>query len=120
MAIPFISVGFLNFRDGRGVCAITAYIGRNIVRARAGKRYDFRRFRGDLVHEEVVLPQGVTAPAPSPAQFARMVDAADAPRVKKMGNEKRWRQLLLTMVVALPPDSECTLDEVIELCHAIV
>ena len=121
MAIPFISVGFLNFRDGRGACAITAYIGRSTVRARTGKRYDFRRFSGDLVHEEVVMPRGVTGPSPSPAQFARMIDAAEAPGPRKRNaNTKRWRQLLLTIVAALPPDTECTLDEAIELCHAIV
>jgi hypothetical protein len=121
MAIPFISVGFLSFRDERGACAITAYIGRDIVQARTGKRYDFRRFRGDLVHEEVVMPRGVTAPSPSPAQFARMIDAAETPRARRRNtNTTRWRQLLLTMVVALPPDTECTLDEAIEFCHAVV
>jgi hypothetical protein len=121
MAIPFISVGFLNFRDGRGTCAITAYIGRGVVLARTGKRYDFRRFRGDLVHEEVVMPRGVTAPSPSPARLARLIDAAETPRAKKCNaNPKRTRQLLLTMVAALPPDTECTLDEAVELCYAIV
>ena len=39
---------------------------------------------------------------------------------KRATNTTRRRQLLLTMVVALPPDTECTLDEAIELCHAIV
>ena len=121
MAIPFISVGFLSFRDERGACAITAYIGRDIVQARTGKRYDFRRFRGDLVHEEVVMPRGVTGSSPSPARFARMIDAAETPRARKRNtNTTRWRQLLLTMVVALPPDTECTLDEAIEFCHAVV
>jgi hypothetical protein len=119
MAIPFISVGFFKFRDERGACAITAYVGRNVVQARSGKRYDFRRFRGDLVHEEVVMPQGVTAAPPRPAQLARMIDAAEAPRTKKR-NRSRWQQLLLTLVVALPPDTECSLDEAIEFCHAVV
>jgi hypothetical protein len=123
MAIPFISVGFWTFRDERGACAITAYVGRNIVQARSGKRYDFRRFRGDLVHEEVVMPRGVTGPSPSRAQFARMIDAAETSRAKTRGKLRqrklRERQLLFTMVVALPPDGECTLDEAIELCHAV-
>jgi MobA/MobL family len=124
MAIPFISVGFWKFRDERGACAITAYIGRNIVLARSGTRYDFRRFRGDLVYENVVMPRGFAGPSPSRAQFARMIDAAETSRAKtrrKLRQRKlRERQLLFTMVVALPPDGECTLDEAIELCHAVV
>ena len=119
MAIPFISVGFLNLRDERGACAITAYVGRNIVQARSGKRYDFRRFRGDLVHEEVIMPRGIGAQPPSPPQLARMIDAAETTRSTKR-NPARRRQLLLIIVAALPPDTECSLDEAIEFCHAIV
>jgi hypothetical protein len=119
MAIPFISVGFWRLRDERGACAITAYIGRDVVQARSGKRYDFRRFRGDLVYEKVVMPRGFAGPSLSRAQFARMIDAAETSRTKTR-DKLRQRQLLLTMVVALPPDTECTLDEAIELCHAVV
>jgi hypothetical protein len=119
MAIPFISVGFWKFLDERGACAITAYIGRDVVQSRPGKRYDFRRFRGDLVHEKMLMPRGVTGRPPTPAQFARMIDIAEITRTKTP-NPSRVRQLLLTMVVALPPDTECTLDEAIELCHAVV
>jgi hypothetical protein len=57
---------FFELSGREGACAITAYIGRDIVQARTGKRYDFRRFRGDLVHEEVVMPRGVAGSSPSP------------------------------------------------------
>lgn len=118
MAIPFISLSFINNRAGRGACAITAYIGRTVVQDLRGKRHDFRRARGDLVHEEVVMPAGVEGPALNPTQFARMIDDAEAPRSKRA--KSAGRQVFLAVVAALPPDSECTLDEALEICRALV
>jgi hypothetical protein len=80
------------------------------------------RFSGiqrDLVHEDVLLPDDASPEMDNPAELARAMDLAEGRLLRKKKNRKRWPQLGATFVAALPPDSQVSCDEAIELTRRL-
>ena len=120
MPSPYVRATFWHLREASGACGLAAYLGRTVVRdARLKKRWDFRHRAGDVVHAEVIAPSSITA-APSPAELAQLLDRTEAASLHKIEDRQRWPQVAVSLVVALPPDSEASLDDVVEIVRAIV
>jgi hypothetical protein len=75
----------------------------------------FSGIKPDLVHEDVLLPDDASPEMDNPAELARAIDRAEGRLLRKRRNRKRWPQLGATFVAALPPDSQVSYDEAIEL-----
>ena len=120
MSIPYVRATFWHLREASGACELAAYLGRTVGRdARLKKRWDFRHRAGDVVHAEVIAPSSITA-APSPAELAQLLDRTEAASLHKIEDRQRWPQVAVSLVIALPPDSEASLDDAVEIVRAIV
>lgn len=120
MAIRFVHAQFLRFLPSSGARKILAYFGRaDVFDPRVGKTHKFADVALDLVHEQVLLPESAPAGLATPIQFAAAIDEVEALRTRKVEDRKRWSQIGAAFVLALPPDREVTLDEVIELTQRI-
>jgi len=120
VSIPYVRAAFWHLREASGACGWVAYLGRTIGRdPRLKKRWDFRHRAGDLVHAEVIAPSSITA-APSPSELAQLLDRTEAASLHKIEDRQRWPQVAVSLVIALPPDSEASLDDAVEIVRAIV
>jgi hypothetical protein len=124
MAIAFIRADFLPLDRVGAFCAHCAYLIRGVVEGEMTA--DFRRLDpGDRVYAGFVPLPGRETPFRTLGAFARAVEAAEPPLVPRRRprngwKRTRWAQVALTLVVALPPDGEMTLDEAVALVEAIV
>jgi len=120
MAIPYIAARIVNLTERSGVCAIIAYLGRTTVHAsRTGIRHDYRRLAGFVVYEDIWLPEEAPALMTKPKDLANAMEAAE--RVRTWDEDRqRFPQPAWSLIIALPPDSEVTLDEAIEIVGRIV
>jgi hypothetical protein len=119
MAIPYIAARIVRLTETSGPCAIIAYLGRTTVRAqRTGIRHDYRRLTGDVVYEDVWLPEEAPARLAGPAALANAMEAAE--RVRTWDDRQRLPQPAWSLIIALPPDREVSLDEAIEIVDRIV
>ncbi|WP_267427906.1 hypothetical protein [Methylobacterium sp. GC_Met_2] len=124
MAIAFIRADFLPLDRVGAFCTHCAYLIRGVVEGEMIA--DFRRLDpGDRVYARFVPLPGRETPFRTLGAFARAVEAAEPPLVPRRRprdgwKRTRWAQVALTLVVALPPDGEMTLDEAVALVEAIV
>lgn len=120
LAIGYVRVQPMNLRSDQGMCAIVSYVGRRTIEdRRLGKAFSFRASPADLAHAEMLLPAGAPEEWCDPETFANEVDRIEAAHTRRLSDRLRWPQICYSAVVALPPDSELTLDEAIELTHRI-
>jgi hypothetical protein len=120
MAIPYIAARFMRMKECVGPCAMIAYLARSTVfDRRTKKRFDFRRHGGDVVFEAVWLPDGASPNLTHPATLANSMQEAEKSRTLRE-DRQRFPQFGLSLVIALPPDREVTLDEAIALVRRIV
>ncbi|BBU63222.1 hypothetical protein MSC49_31570 [Methylosinus sp. C49] len=121
MAIAYVRARPMRMRPHVSMAALVSYCGRSaIVDPRLNRSWTFRGDGSDMVHEEIVLPIGVAPEFANPAAFANAIDYAEARRMRKSDGRTRWPQVCWTLVVALPPDDELTLDEAIEVTRRLV
>lgn len=121
MAIAYVRARPMRMRRQVSMSALVSYCGRGaVVDPRSNHSWEFRGDGSDMVHEEVVLPIGAAPDLSTPAAFALAIDYAEARRMRKMDGRTRWPQICWTLIVALPPDDELTLDEAIEVTRRLV
>jgi MobA/MobL family len=122
MAITFARLQPISLTSGSGAARIMAYTSRAAIHdPRFGTAFDYTRLSGDLVHEEILLPQGYPPELHDRDALARAIDSAELRRVRTPLNERiRKPQVGAALVVALPPDNEVTVDEAIELARRIL
>jgi hypothetical protein len=121
MSIAWINVRFMNLLPDGGACKALAYTGRSAVFDRRLRTlYDFRRLGADLVHEEIIVPEGVSPAFATIEAFGNAVDAAEFRRVR-LGLDDRIRlpQVGAAIIVALPPDAEVNFNEANEILHRV-
>ena len=116
MAIAFVNLTFAHLLPDGGACQLLAYNTRCPVHdRRLGRTFDFSNLAADLVEEHVIAPDGI-APPESVEAFANAVDEAEAKHVRlSLDRRKRRPQVGGSIIVALPPDTELALDEIIEI-----
>lgn len=120
MAIAYLRVTFPRLLLEAGAQKLLAYLGRyNIFDHHAGCHFRFAEIAADLVYQAVVLPVNAPAELADPAALARAIDAAESKRMRKQNARQRWPQIGAAFVAALPPDTELTYDEVVELMHRL-
>lgn len=116
MAIQYLRITFQKLLPRRGAQWLFAYLRRADVRDQHANRWvRFSGIKPDLVHEHVLLPDDASPEMDNPAELARAIDRAEGRLLRKTRNRKRWPQLGATFVAALPPDSQVSYDEAIEL-----
>ena len=121
MAISFARISFAHLLPDSGACRILAYNARCAVKdRRLDKTFDYSDQAGDLVEEFTIAPDGVVPPE-TVEDFANAIDAAEAKHVRRsLKNRKRRPQVGTVLIIALPPDTECTLDEAREIARRMV
>lgn len=122
MGIVFANVRFMRLLLNSGACDILAYTGRSAMFVqRSGRTVDYRGLPYDLVHEEIIAPVGALSVFATTEEFANAVDSAEVAHVRRPLTEReRYPQIGAGIVATLPPDSQMTLDEVIEIPHRMV
>src|SRR5665647_1760756 len=122
MAIAFTKVLFMRLLPNAGTCKILAYNSRSeVFDHRLGKMSDCRALDADLVHDAIITLGGADPAFATLEKFGNAVDAAELAHVRRpLTDRMRYPQIGAAIVVALPPDSEVTLDESIEIPHRMV
>lgn len=120
MAIAYLRASFLRLLLDAGAQKLLAYLGRyDVFDRHAGRHFEFAGIAADLVYQAVLLPDEAPAEWADPAALARAIDVAEARRMRKRDARERWPQIAAAFVAALPPDTELTYDEVVELSHGL-
>lgn len=120
MAIAYLRISFPRLLPDGGAAKWLAYLGRYRVVDRLLKRvFDFEGIAPDLVYDVVILPGDAPPEYASPAKLAHEIDAAEARRMRSFEDRERLPQIGAAFVLALPPDSELTYDQVVELSHRL-
>jgi MobA/MobL family len=121
VAIAYLRINFPRLLPHGGAAKLLAYLGRyRVVDWRLRRVFSFEGIARDLVYDEVILPNGAPAEYANPARLAHEIDAAEARRMRSFKDRERWPQIGAAFILALPPDSELTYDQVIELSHRLV
>jgi len=121
MAIAFVFARYLRLTQRVSVPLLVGYQTRQkLADPRSRKLFDFRRLGGDLVHDEVLLPQCAdpSLGLHDPVALAAAGDRAETRRVRTW-HRTRHPQGGLLLTQALPPDLELHLDEAIELVRRL-
>ena len=101
MVIPYLNVQFPHVSSDSGACEIVAYLGRREVPdVRLGQRFDYQHLNADLVHDEVIRCNGVSAVFENIEYLGNAIDEAEAYRVR--GNRTRKQQIGAAIGVSLP------------------
>jgi hypothetical protein len=121
MAIDYLNVYHCHLGTDSGACDLMSYLGRgDLLDVRLAKRFDYRHLGIDLVHEEVILCEGVSTAFTDVAYLANCIDEAEASHVRgKINDRIRQPQIGAAIVLALPPDDEITIIEATELTRRI-
>jgi Ti-type conjugative transfer relaxase TraA len=105
VAIDFISVNIVSAGRGERAFGLGAYLCRERWQDPLTRRiFDFSKHAGDLLHAEVLLPDGATPALHAPESFVTAVEAAELVIVRKT-RERRFRrngQLVKHVILALP------------------
>jgi hypothetical protein len=114
-------VHFTHARADGGAPELLSYFVRgDLLDIRMGVRFDFLHLRGDLVHSEVIRNGGIADVFGDIEYLANCVDEAEVYRLRgDIDGRARPPQNGAGVVLALPPDSEITLVESIELTGRI-
>jgi hypothetical protein len=122
MANVYTRVQFMRLRPDSGATRILAYTDRStIFDRRLGIRFDYGQLDDDLVHTEILHPEPTPFSFQTTEALANAIDAAEFGRVRlALEDRVRRPQIGAVVIVALPPDSEITLDEAIEVLHCLV
>lgn len=120
MAIQYLRITFQKLLPRRGAQWLIAYLGRADLLDRHARRWvRFGGIKQDLVHEDVLLPDDAAPGMDNPVELARAIDLAEGRLLRKRRNRKRWPQVGANFVAALPPDSQVSYDEAIELTYRL-
>lgn len=105
-----------------GATRILAYTSRAIVHdRRLPAIFDYTALSADLVHDEILLPEGYPEDLESLGNLAHALDQAEFARVRTpLDQLLRQPQVGLALIVALPPDEQVSLHESIEIMRGIV
>jgi hypothetical protein len=114
-------VQFTHVRSDGGAPETVAYLGRcEVLDVRLAQRFDFQHLGGDLVHSEIMLTEGVSKAFEDLEYLANGIDEAEVYRLQgDIDNRLRRTQNGAVLVLALPPASEMTLTEAIELTKRV-
>jgi hypothetical protein len=120
MASAFIRVEFLNFNQRDRVAREVAYLTRTSGTGSRGRVLDYTGVAQDFVCAEIRLPEHAPDGFADIAGLAKAADAAERLHMRKTRGRVRWPQVAAALIIALPPDDELSIDEVIELVARIV
>lgn len=121
MAIDFSRVDFPNLTTTWGSVGQVTYIGRLATwDPRLERRFDFTHLGDDLVYSRLWLPDDAPAELGDVERFAVENDLAEMRRVRNLEGCQRLPQIGISLITALPPDREVTLDEAAEIAWEIV
>ena len=87
---------------------------------RLARRFDFTHLGDDLVYSRLWLPDDAPAEFGDVERFAIENDLAEMRRVRNLAGSQRPPQIGISLITALPPDREVTLDEAAEIAWQIV
>lgn len=120
VSIAYLRASFPRLLPDGGCQKLFGYLGRyDVFDRHAGRHFAFAEIAADLVYQDVLLPADAPVEFADPAALARAIDGAEAKRMRKMSGRLRWPQIATAFVAALPPDTELTYDEVVELTHRL-
>jgi hypothetical protein len=121
MAIIFTHADVPNLTTTWGTPGQVTYIGRLAMwDPRVGRRLDFTHLGDDLVYSRLWLPDDAPAVFGDIERFAIENDLAEMRRVRNLAGSQRPPQIGISLITALPPDREVTLDEAAEIAWQIV
>lgn len=121
MAIAFSRARPIPITEKAGVTREFAYIGRTVMTdPRHEVPFDYSHLHDDLVHVEVLLPANVPEEFRKPAVLAHALDMAEIRKIRTPLSERiRKPQGVMSVIIALPPETEVSLDEAITIARRI-
>ncbi|MBB4425413.1 hypothetical protein GGD66_003970 [Bradyrhizobium sp. CIR48] len=122
MAISFAYLAPVHLSEHGGAASTVAYVARAIVHdPRFEQAFDYTHLRGDLAHEEIILPENCSSIFLDRSALAIALDNAELRKVRTpLPERKRPPQVGLALVLALPPSNEVSVDEAAEIMRRIV
>jgi hypothetical protein len=121
MAIIFTHASHQNLTTTGGTPSHVTYIGRMAMwDPRLARQLDFTRLGDDLVYSRLWLPEDAPPEYGAVERFAIENDLAEMRRVRNLAASLRPPQIGISLITALPPDPEVTLDEAAEIAWQIV
>lgn len=122
MAIPYAQFSVVSLAELAGATTNVAYIFRDRIDdpRLPGGAIDYTELAGDVIYEDIVLPDENFAGMFDHASLARALDAAELRKVvKPLRERKRLPQAGFALIVALPAPHEASLHEAIEISQRI-
>lgn len=121
MAIPFAYLTPARLTENGGAASIIAYVARDIVQdPRFVQPFDHSHLRGDLAHEEIILPVDCPTTFLDREKLAIALDGAELHKIRApLSQRTRLPQVGLALVLALPPSTEVSLAEAAEILRRI-
>lgn len=111
MAIQFARIELVGRASGGNACRKGSYNARIIIKdQKTNITYNFRN-KGDNVHHEILLPEGVDKKFKNSAVLMNEVERAET---------RKNSSLLKDIVIALPDDKELGLQDRINISHIII
>lgn len=123
MAIAYARARPIPLTERDGATREFAYVGRTIM---ADPRedippFDYTYLRRDLAHVEVMLPPHAPQAFADPAALAFALDMAEIRKVRTpLSRRKRLPQVVMSVIMALPPESETSLHEASVIARRIL
>jgi hypothetical protein len=82
--------------------------------------FDYSYLRDDLAYVEVLLPPNAPEEFRKPAVLAHALDMAEIRKIRTPLSERiRKPQGVMSVIIALPPETEVSLDEAITIARRI-
>jgi hypothetical protein len=123
VAIAFARARPIPLTDKDGATREFAYVGRTIMTDPREDipRFDYSYLRRDLAHVEVVLPAHAPRAYLAPAVLAFALDTAELRKVRTpLWKRERLPQVLMSVIMALPPEFETSLHEASVIARRIL
>jgi hypothetical protein len=123
LAIAFAKARPIPLTEKDGATREFAYVGRTVMTdPRDGiPPFDYAYLRHDLAHVEVVIPPHAPQLFADPAALAHALDMAEIRKVRTpLSNRQRKPQVVMSVIMALPPEFETSLHEASVIARRIL
>jgi hypothetical protein len=123
LAIAFARARPIPLTEKDGATREFAYVGRTVMTdPRDGiPPFDYAYLRRDLAHVEVVMPPHAPRAFADPAALAYALDMAEIRKIRTpLSKRKRKPQVVMSVIMALPPEFETSLHEASVIARRIL
>ncbi|QDM31222.1 hypothetical protein FNL55_07880 [Tardiphaga sp. vice352] len=123
LAIPFVLARPIKLAKYSSATWDFAYVGRAVMADPRAEvpLFDYSHLRDDLAHVEVLLPPNVPQYFLEPAVLAHALDAVELRKIRTpLSARIRKPQVVMAVIVALPPEFEVSLNEALIIARRIV